>query len=524
MTPSAHTHPRSEITDFWSEAFWANITDKPSTFTPSAHALVGAKHTASGLTVGHVVRASGASAFAWAQLQHSDLGGVTSDLHHTQLHEIEHRSGGGDALNHDFLAGFVAGEHFLQSAITTVGTIGTGAWQGTPIANAYVAGINQNLLTSSSPTFASLTLNVGDLHLTGGNAEVRIDGTGGYLGQFKMTGQSMSLRNYHGENNTDIVLKASDGGIERIVLQYTGATNYTRIYNPRNQSAVALALITRALDAFGACTDITTLNATISKHGLLMKLGGGTVNFLRADGTWAVPTPGAHASSHEVGGGDLIAFADITGFSTWIDQAVKQASTPTFASMTLDTGDLLLSANGKQVQVSGTGGYLAKFYLSAQSMKLSNYHGANDTDFVVTCSDGGISRTVLQYTGATNYTRIYDPRDAAGNALALVSQLHAQIHASSHHSGGGDQVNHDSLLGFVAAEHKSLPNTIAQVLTNHTKAVHDALLITVLGSGALAKDHGTPATDMLVNVCYGTGNPPAANTTTIGTLYIKYTA
>ena len=28
----------------------------------------------------------------------------------------------------------------------------------------------------------------------------------------------------------------------------------------------------------------------------------------------------------------------------------------------------------------------------------------------------------------------------------------------------------------------------------------------------------------LVNVCYGTGDPPVANTTPIGTIYIQYTA
>ena len=44
------------------------------------------------------------------------------------------------------------------SSITTVGTIGSGTWQGTAIANGYVAGIDQNLLTSSSPTFAGITI------------------------------------------------------------------------------------------------------------------------------------------------------------------------------------------------------------------------------------------------------------------------------------------------------------------------------------------------------------------------------
>jgi hypothetical protein len=36
--PSAHTHSRSDVTDFWSSPFWTNIPDKPSSFPPSAHA------------------------------------------------------------------------------------------------------------------------------------------------------------------------------------------------------------------------------------------------------------------------------------------------------------------------------------------------------------------------------------------------------------------------------------------------------------------------------------------------------
>ena len=47
------------------------------------------------------------------------------------------------------------------------------------------------------------------------------------------------------------------------------------------------------LDELAAPTDVTTLNADTSKHGLLPKLGGGTSNFLRADGTWAAPAGGA---------------------------------------------------------------------------------------------------------------------------------------------------------------------------------------------------------------------------------------
>jgi hypothetical protein len=43
------------------------------------------------------------------------------------------------------------------------------------------------------------------------------------------------------------------------------------------------------LDDLAAPDDNTDLDASTSKHGLLPKLGGGTDNFLRADGTWAAP-------------------------------------------------------------------------------------------------------------------------------------------------------------------------------------------------------------------------------------------
>jgi hypothetical protein len=43
------------------------------------------------------------------------------------------------------------------------------------------------------------------------------------------------------------------------------------------------------LDDLATPDDNTDLNATTGRHGLLPKLGGGTTNFLRADGTWSAP-------------------------------------------------------------------------------------------------------------------------------------------------------------------------------------------------------------------------------------------
>ncbi len=51
------------------------------------------------------------------------------------------------------------------------------------------------------------------------------------------------------------------------------------------------------IDDLSAPDDNTDLNATTSAHGLLPKLGGGSTNFLRADGTWSAPSAGSPGGS-----------------------------------------------------------------------------------------------------------------------------------------------------------------------------------------------------------------------------------
>lgn len=68
--------------------------------------------------------------------------------------------------------------------------------------------------------------------------------------------------------------------------------------SPTDNTALAAALngkaaTNRKLDDFGTPDDNTDLNATTLAHGLLPKLGGGTTNFLRADGAWAAPAGGS---------------------------------------------------------------------------------------------------------------------------------------------------------------------------------------------------------------------------------------
>jgi hypothetical protein len=64
-----------------------------------------------------------------------------------------------------------------------------------------------------------------------------------------------------------------------------------------------------ALDTLAAPTDVTTLNASGSAHGLLRKLSGTATQYLDGSGTWSTPAtgaPSAHHASHETGGSDAI--------------------------------------------------------------------------------------------------------------------------------------------------------------------------------------------------------------------------
>jgi len=78
--------------------------------------------------------------------------------------------------------------------------------------------------------------------------------------------------------------------------------------------------------------------------------------------------------------------------------------------------------------------------------------------------------------------------------------------------------SHNSLSGLNDGD------SYEHITQTQKTALHTQNTDTALGSGAVAADHGTAATDQIINVCYGTGTPPTANTTTIGTLFVKYTA
>lgn len=101
----------------------------------------------------------------------------------------------------------------------------------------------------------------------------------------------------------------ASGGSDPVTLAQSQITNLTSdlagkasaTHATQHQSGGSDSI---KLDDLETPDDNTDLDATTGRHGLLPKLGGGTSNFLRADGSWAAPSVALHyyAENYSVGG------------------------------------------------------------------------------------------------------------------------------------------------------------------------------------------------------------------------------
>lgn len=141
--------------------------------------------------------------------------------------------------------------------------------------------------------------------------------------------------------------------------------------------------------------------------------------------------------------------------------------------------------------------------------------------------------TALDHTSTATPNQILQadanglPVDAT-NTDAQVSGAVTASHAIQHAIDSA--ADHTSTIvqnNLIDADVNGLPDDSGLTVANTSDAItkkHTQNTDTILGTDCVALDHGAAATDMVINVCYGTGAPPAANTTTIGSLFVQYTA
>ena len=209
-------------------------------------------------------------------------------------HASSHEPGGGDAMTVDAAA-----------ATGSLRTLGTGAAQA-------CAGNDSRLSDARTPTSHASS------HQHGGSDEVatatpaanaipKADGSGSLDawvtgGSGDVVGPASATDNALARfdtttgkllQNSPVIV--SDAGAMTGVTTYNGVT--VTDHNARHESGGADSI---KLDDLAAPDDNTDLDASTSKHGLLKKLGGGTTNFLRADGAWAAPPGSTHIFSHKM--------------------------------------------------------------------------------------------------------------------------------------------------------------------------------------------------------------------------------
>ena len=202
-----------------------------------------------------------------SDIDHANLSNVTSDQHHPQLHQADHNSGGGDALKLDDLAA-PDDNTDLNSSITAHGLLpklsnvateylnGTGAWSTPPdtdtdtFLTVYIDGVPESALApilNFNSSFFTLTEAPADTF-----AIVIADDAVTYS----------KMQNVVADN----VFLGNNSGAGAIVDELTGTE------------------ATAMLDLF-----------TDTLKGLAPAYPNNTTDFLRGDGTWAVP-PGGGSS------------------------------------------------------------------------------------------------------------------------------------------------------------------------------------------------------------------------------------
>jgi hypothetical protein len=200
----------------------------------------------------------------------------------------------------------------------------------------------------------------------------------------------------------------------------------SRFNSPASANIVAGGGDSVKLDDLAAPDDNTDLNSSTSKHGLCPKLGGGSTNFLRADGTWAAAGGGAPPTG--------TGFRHITSGAE--DAAAKLVETADVSN------DQITYA--KIQNVSATDKLLGRSTAGAGDIEEIACTGAGRA--LIDDADNTAQRTTLGLGGAA----VLSVGSSAGTVCAgddgrLSDARTPTAHATSHKSAGGDAVKLDEL-------------------------------------------------------------------------------
>ena len=236
------------------------------------------------------------------------------------------------------------------------------------------------------------------------------------------------------ESNAKMLLIHYRGEVLTSTTQ-TNAPNDATYVTTTSNSSLSNEVLASALkiDDFAAGDDNTDLDSSTSRHGLLPKLGGGTTNFLRADGTWAAAGGQSFTGDTTVTSGNFVVATAGKGIdfsaqsspasgmtSELLDHYEEGTFTPAIADATLN------GTSESQTYHSSTIGRYTRI-----GRQVHVYGHVNITSSGTMTSTDGVNIVGFPFT-----------------ALAIGS-LNASFHFGSLNNGNISQYAHIS--GFVAA-------------------------------------------------------------------------
>ena len=247
--------------------------DSPIVTVKDSNIQLGTVSTPTDVTAdggGLTLKGSTDKTFAWANSTDAWTSSENIDLASGKSYYVN----GSQVLTETSLGAGVTG-----SSLTSVGTISTGTWQGTQIADSYLATITTSGKVANSATTAT--------NLNTANAIVARDASGDFtarnitatlLGNADtasalQTARTISLAG-------DLTGSASFDGSANITINTTAS--FVGTTNLSYDSATRVIASDTGTDA-----TLPLFSSTIA--GLTPLSGGGSVNYLRADGTWASP-------------------------------------------------------------------------------------------------------------------------------------------------------------------------------------------------------------------------------------------
>lgn len=308
---------------------------------PGSHVLadttgLGSQHTTSGLTAGMILQATGATT-ARFQTPSIPASSVTAGTFPGALYTITN-----DLTVSGTLTATLTGNASTATKLATARNINGVAFDGTAditvtaaagtlTGNTLASGVTASSLTSVG-TLTNLTVTNAIVGSVTGNAGTVTDGvytTGTYANPSWITslaGSKISGNISGNAANVTGTVAIANGGTNATTYGTTGSGTRAIVYDIGSNAfeAVSAGTSGQFLQSSGSAGDIlwaTPPNFTASAAGYAPASGGGTSNFLRADGTWAVPAVGSVSANNVTAGtfsGATYTFSNSVTFSSGV--------------------------------------------------------------------------------------------------------------------------------------------------------------------------------------------------------------